>query len=88
MYKGHAIQCMLAKDTHIYATLSSQAQPGLSYAPATGTVLFEDDQSHAFVRVNLESQRFLAINSTFTVSIDQVNFVGSGGKEGLMFLRE
>ena len=62
-----------------FGILYNEAKADMSYAPATGTVLFNNAEPYAIVRVQLESQRFLRLNSTFTVTLTEALFVGDGG---------
>lgn len=55
-----------------------QAENGISYVPSSGSVTFDDRQSEAIVHVDVESAVFLALGSTFTVSLTSTTFVGVG----------
>ena len=62
----------------------NQAKAGLSYAPSSGTVLFNGGDMSKLVRVQLESERFLVVNSTFTITLTEALFVA--GEGGLILL--
>ncbi len=57
-----------------------QAQTGVSYLPASGTVVFENGQDRAIVLVDLESRVFLTPRSNFTVTLTGAQYLGSDGR--------
>ncbi len=56
-----------------------QAQSGVSYLPSSGSTTLEDGQTEAIVLVDVESGVFIRAESTFTLTLVAVAFIGTGG---------
>lgn len=52
----------------------------MSYLPGSGSVAFPNGASSAALSVDIESNVFLALNSTFTVVLTLARYIGDEGK--------
>ena len=61
-----------------------QALSGVSYLPSSGTVAFEDGQRYGILYVPVENTAYLAMDSTFTLTLTSVQFIGVGGEKSIL----